>query len=557
MAEKRDRFIYEDLKREPGNLIEARDWNTAMWAIEEVGTRLTTLGDAVPRKNGANTLTGPLTIEDALTVGNHVVIRSVGTDGPAATLEVAGEVKVGTDATINGTLSVSNATITQDATITGKATISGTLTVTEQVRIQKNAIPEGTNDCQLEIFSPNTGKAQDYTKIRFHQHNQYYAWLGYHGLSANTAGEFVFFDLNAKKEAKVRTGALTCTADADVQGKLEVAGALKVRSHLTVEGNADVTDIVTAKDVHLGGTSVAQVLKDLAAREEMHVAWQTVVHPFKPPATLIDALLATEESRRIVTLDGVMIPLQPGMLPGREDPVDPRQQLFSLRGILEIPVQLMKIQFSEPYTFDAPTSEPLRDEVVICEVVSMAIVPGVWRTENASTRWGVGGIAIAAPWAGWGDKAARETDLQRLRTDGVDKAVTALRRRYLDSAEASQAEYDRLLPAWEASIRQQYGSGVNVNNYAITPEMMTARDAASTARGQADREPPRKKQEWEAQHLPRLNRIVQFGFEIKPEAPWTLRLLITYATHRETSHDLPPVADSRGLPIKVPMRLTA
>jgi cytoskeletal protein CcmA (bactofilin family) len=275
MAEKRDRFTYEDLKREPGNLIEARDWNTAMWAIEEVGTRLTTLGDAVPRKNGANTLTGPLTIEDALTVGNHVVIRSVGTDSPAATLEVAGEVKVGTDATINGTLSVSNATITQDATITGKATISGTLTVTEQVRIQKNAIPEGTNDCQLEIFSPNTGRVQDYVKIRFHQASQYYAWLGYHGLSANTAGEFVFFDLNAKKEAKVRAGALTCTADADVQGKLEVAGTLQVRSHLTVEGNADVTDIVTAQDVYLDGTSVAQVLKELAAREEKPL---TVAH---------------------------------------------------------------------------------------------------------------------------------------------------------------------------------------------------------------------------------------------------------------------------------------
>jgi hypothetical protein len=40
-------------------------------------------------------------------------------------------------------------------------------------------------------------------------------------------------------------------------------------------------------------------------------------------------------------------------------------------------------------------------------------------------------------------------------------------------------------------------------------------------------------------------------------APWTLRLLITYATHRETEHDLPPVDASRGLPIKVPMRLTA
>ncbi|HSX81746.1 MAG TPA: hypothetical protein VLQ80_24675, partial [Candidatus Saccharimonadia bacterium] len=138
MAEKRDTFTYEDLKRKPGDLIESRDWNTAMWAIEEVHTHLTTLGNAVPRKSGANTLTGPLTIKDTLTVDANVVIRGSGMTSPDATLEVAEAVKVGTNATINGTL-----------------------TVTEQVRLQKNAIPEGTNDCQLEISSPNTGKTQD------------------------------------------------------------------------------------------------------------------------------------------------------------------------------------------------------------------------------------------------------------------------------------------------------------------------------------------------------------------------------------------------------------
>jgi hypothetical protein len=385
MAEKRDKFTYEDLKREPGNLIESRDWNTAMWAIEEVGTRLTTLGEAVPRKSGANTLTGPLTIEDALTVGrNHVVIRGNGTTGPETTLEVAEAVKVGTDATITGTLTVS-----KGAEITGKTTITGTLTVTEQVRLQKNAIPEGTNDCQLEIFSPNTGKAQDYTKIRFHQANQYYAWLGYHGLSsANQAGEFVFFDLNAKKEAHVRTGALTCTGDASLGGSLEVAHTL------TVKGSSEFTKVVTAQDVHLDGTSVAEMLRNLSETRESHIVWKTVVYQFQPNATNVEV----SPDRQTINIHGLTVPHVPGMPLAKE-------QILSLRGVVEIPIQLIP---------PADGNMVLLNERIICEVGLMSLEPVfAWpQPQDTAQNWCIRARDIVAPPWVRGDQEIVE-ELQR------------------------------------------------------------------------------------------------------------------------------------------------
>jgi cytoskeletal protein CcmA (bactofilin family) len=430
MAEKRDQFTYEDLKREPGNLIEARDWNTAMWAIAEVGTRLTALGDAVPRNNGANTLTGPLTIEDALTVGNHVVIRSLGTDSPAATLEVAGEVQVGTDATINGTLSVSkdasingNATITQNATITGNATVSGTLTVTERVRIQKNAISEGTNDYQLEIFSPNTSRVQDYVKIRFHQASQYYAWLGYHGLAANTAGEFVFFDLNAKKEAKVRAGALTCTADAQVQGQLNVTGALKVSNHLTVEGSADITDIVTAKDVHLDGTSVAEMLRNWRAKEETPIAWKTVEHQFQPNAIAIEIA----PDGQTISLRGLTVPAEPDMPMARE-------QILSLHGVVEIPVH-----FIPPIDGASISGQ----ERLLCQVVSLSLEPVyTWpQPQDATQHWILRAIEVAAPpWARNDHDLAKEWRRRQRARQDLSTQIATLLTSHKDIALAEIAE---------------------------------------------------------------------------------------------------------------------
>ena len=77
--------------------------------------------------------------------------------------------------------------------------------------VHKGAIPESTNDYHLEVFSPNTNDFNRYTKIRFHQGNQYWAWLGYHGTAQNSNGEFVFWNLNRGREADLRVGTVTAS----------------------------------------------------------------------------------------------------------------------------------------------------------------------------------------------------------------------------------------------------------------------------------------------------------------------------------------------------------
>lgn len=104
----------------------------------------------------------------------------------------------------------------------GDTRLGGALTV------QKNAIAEGENDFHLELYSPNSGSAANYTKLRFHQGNQYWAWLGYHGTAQNTAGEFVFWNLNQGREAAVRAG--TVTADQFVGNGAVVRGMIMMWS---------------------------------------------------------------------------------------------------------------------------------------------------------------------------------------------------------------------------------------------------------------------------------------------------------------------------------------
>lgn len=98
----------------------------------------------------------------------------------------------------------------------GGTRLGGLLTV------QKNAIPESENNYHLEVFSPNTNDFNKYTKIRFHQSNQYWGWLGYHGLAQNTRGEFVFWDLNQNKEAAVRLGELKVTEKIEIGATLTI-----------------------------------------------------------------------------------------------------------------------------------------------------------------------------------------------------------------------------------------------------------------------------------------------------------------------------------------------
>ena len=110
--------------------------------------------------------------------------------------------------------------------VAGSARVSGSLQITQKT------ISESENSFHLEIFAPDSGAPGDYTKIRFHQGNQYWAWLGYHGLSQNSTGEFVFWNINQGKEARARCGDL-------------VAKGNVIRSLWAISGNGpdDPTDM--------------------------------------------------------------------------------------------------------------------------------------------------------------------------------------------------------------------------------------------------------------------------------------------------------------------------
>jgi hypothetical protein len=82
----------------------------------------------------------------------------------------------------------------------------GRCNVTGLLHVNSPATKEDENNPHLEVYANDSGDFSSYTKIRFHQGNQYWGWLGYHGLERNTSGEFVFWDLNKKSESQVRTG---------------------------------------------------------------------------------------------------------------------------------------------------------------------------------------------------------------------------------------------------------------------------------------------------------------------------------------------------------------
>lgn len=92
------------------------------------------------------------------------------------------------------------------------------------------AIRQSENSMQLEVYSPDTKNSELYTKIRFHQHNQYWAWLGYHREISTGEGEFVFWDLNQERESKIRVGTI------EAKGDLVAKGAV-VRSIWAGSGN--------------------------------------------------------------------------------------------------------------------------------------------------------------------------------------------------------------------------------------------------------------------------------------------------------------------------------
>jgi hypothetical protein len=105
----------------------------------------------------------------------------------------------------------------------GRCNVNGLL------HVNGPATKENENKPQLEVYAPDSGDFSSYTKIRFHQGNQYWGWLGYHGLSKNDNGEFVFWNQNQSKEARIRCG------------DLAAKGAV-VRSIWASSGNGPVED---------------------------------------------------------------------------------------------------------------------------------------------------------------------------------------------------------------------------------------------------------------------------------------------------------------------------
>jgi hypothetical protein len=77
------------------------------------------------------------------------------------------------------------------------------------VSVQKDAVLQATNEHHIEIFSGNTGDPYKYTKIRFHQLDQYWGWLGYHNSPSGNIGEFSFWDLKLGREARIRASGIS------------------------------------------------------------------------------------------------------------------------------------------------------------------------------------------------------------------------------------------------------------------------------------------------------------------------------------------------------------
>lgn len=78
-------MVFNPGNKQSGDLLKSEDWNAAMKEIQR-------LGQAKVNRNGADTLTGPLTIADALNVTGNV---GIGTTKPTSEkLEVAGNVKI-------------------------------------------------------------------------------------------------------------------------------------------------------------------------------------------------------------------------------------------------------------------------------------------------------------------------------------------------------------------------------------------------------------------------------------------------------------------------------
>jgi hypothetical protein len=143
--------------------------------------------------NGNTLILGPIT-QSNLRLGYHQNYSWIQSHGskPLAINPLGNNVGIGISDPGNFKLNVEG----------GDTRLGGSLTV------QRNAIPVTENNCNLEIYSPNTNDFSNYTKIRFHQSNQYWAWLGYHGTAQNSTGEFVFWNLNQGKEANIRVGDL-------------------------------------------------------------------------------------------------------------------------------------------------------------------------------------------------------------------------------------------------------------------------------------------------------------------------------------------------------------
>ena len=79
-ASDESQFVSDQLMRKPGDRILSDDWNILVQAIDHLCTTKV-------NRNQADTLIGPLTIEDALQVSSNV---GIGTDKPIAKLEVKG-----------------------------------------------------------------------------------------------------------------------------------------------------------------------------------------------------------------------------------------------------------------------------------------------------------------------------------------------------------------------------------------------------------------------------------------------------------------------------------
>lgn len=163
--------------------------------------------------------------ETSLALQNADHTWTVGTDAGAEDQffihHTAGTGSLGYHLTVSpaGNVGIGANNATSKLFVLGKGTF-------EQPALTENSDPATAHD-QLEAYSSDTGNPALFTKIRFHQGNRYWGWMGYHALSTGATGEFYFKSYNTSLFTPLVAGSIRMNEAAQTN---YLAGATGIQS---------------------------------------------------------------------------------------------------------------------------------------------------------------------------------------------------------------------------------------------------------------------------------------------------------------------------------------